>query len=138
MSLNKEDFTQSTKHSIINATSQIVSGYLSNNKLETSAIPKLIEDTYKTLTLISAKQSSYTHQPFTEVENSIQPDFLICLEDGKKLKMLKRYLKTKYNMTENEYRQKWDLPKTYPMIAPNYAKTRSKLAKKNGLGKDKK
>ena len=85
----------------------------------------------------AVETSSYVLEPFVDVKDSVKPDYLVCLEDGKKLKMLKRYLKTKYNMTDKDYREKWGLPNDYPMIAPTYAKKRSSLAKEKGLGKNK-
>lgn len=126
--------SEEIQKTIINATGKILSGYLSNNKVDEEKIPLVIENIYSCLVSISNKTSSYTLNPFVDIKDSIKPDYIICLEDGKKLKMLKRYLKTKYNMTENEYKEKWGLPRDYPMIAPNYAKKRSDLAKKSGLG----
>lgn len=134
----KKNIPENIKLSIISATSQIVSSYISNNKIESNNIPNLIETVYSNLISITDKTSLYSLEPSVDIKNSIHPDYLICLEDGKKLKMLKRYLKTKYNLTDKEYREKWSLPSDYPMIAPNYAKKRSSLAKKTGLGKNKK
>lgn len=133
-----KNISENIKLSIISATSQIVSSYLSNNKVESNAIPELIENVYSNLISITEKTSSYTLEPSVDIKDSVHPEYLVCLEDGKKLKMLKRYLKTKYNMTDAEYREKWALPPDYPMIAPDYAKKRSSLAKKTGLGKNKK
>ncbi|MBD5404961.1 MucR family transcriptional regulator [bacterium] len=134
----KKNIPENIKLSIISATSQIVSSYISNNKIESNSIPNLIETVYSNLISITDKTSTYALEPSVDIKDSIHPDYLICLEDGKKLKMLKRYLKTKYNITDKEYREKWSLPPDYPMIAPNYAKKRSSLAKKTGLGKNKK
>ena len=134
----KKNIPENIKLSIISATSQIVSSYISNNKIESNDIPNLIETVYSNLISINDKTSTYALEPSVDIKDSIHPDYLICLEDGKKLKMLKRYLKTKYNITDKEYREKWSLPPDYPMIAPNYAKKRSSLAKKTGLGKNKK
>lgn len=116
-------------------TTEIVAAHVSNNLLSVSELPQLIQNVYRTLATVGAGQvSSERLQPAVSVKKSVTPDFIICLEDGKKLKMLKRHLKTAYNMTPEEYREKWHLPRDYPMVAPNYAKHRSNLAKKIGLG----
>lgn len=133
----QKNISENLKLAIISATSQITSSYVANNKIEKTEIPSLIENIYSNLISITDKTSSYTLAPFVDIKDSVHPEYIICLEDGKKLKMLKRYLKTKYNMTDKEYREKWGLSNDYPMIAPNYAKTRSTLAKKSGLGKTK-
>lgn len=138
MNKTTKNISENLQLSIISATSQIVSSYISNNTMEKNDIPNLIETVYSNLIFITDKTSAYTLEPSVDIKDSIHPEYLICLEDGKKLKMLKRYLKTKYNMTDVEYREKWALPPDYPMIAPNYAKKRSSLAKKTGLGKNKK
>lgn len=138
MQTPNKNISENIKLSIISATSQIVSSYISNNKVESNALPDLIENVYSNLISITEKTSAYTLEPSVDIKDSVHPEYLVCLEDGKKLKMLKRYLKTKYNMTDTEYREKWALPPDYPMIAPNYAKKRSSLAKKTGLGKNKK
>ncbi len=130
--------SEDMQKTIVNATANIANGYFSNNKTDTTEISPIVENIYKTLVSITSKTSSYSIDPFISPDKSITPDFIICLEDGKKLKMLKRYIKSKYNMTEKEYKEKWGLPRDYPMIAPNYAKKRSELAKNSGLGKDKK
>lgn len=117
-------------------TSKIVAAHVSNNKLEVDQLPHLIEQVFGCLTQIdsSTPEAGDQLQPAIPVKSSITPDYLICLEDGKKLKMLKRHLKTAYDMTPEEYRERWQLPADYPMVAPNYAKQRSRLAKKIGLG----
>lgn len=103
--------------------------------LPVSDLPQLIQDVYKTLANVGNNTSSPERlQPAVSVKKSVTPDYIVCLEDGKKLKMLKRHLKTAYNMTPEEYRERWGLPRDYPMVAPNYAKHRSSLAKKIGLG----
>ncbi|MGN0929130.1 MAG: MucR family transcriptional regulator [Alphaproteobacteria bacterium] len=134
----KKNISENLQLSIISATSQIVSSYISNNSIEKNNIAELIESVYSNLISITDKTSSYTFKPSVDIKDSIHPEYIVCLEDGKKLKMLKRYLKTKYNMSDKDYREKWSLPSDYPMIAPNYAKKRSTLAKKTGLGKNKK
>jgi predicted transcriptional regulator len=118
-------------------TTEIVSSYLSNNTVSTGEIPALIEQVHKTLTNVSSDSglAADRPQPAVPIKRSVTPDHIICLEDGKKLKMLKRHLKTAYNMTPEEYRERWGLPADYPMVAPNYAKQRSRLAKDIGLGK---
>ncbi len=121
---------------MLGLTSQIVAAHVSHNEVGVGELPDLIEQVYKTLSQFGALPD-YDGDgliPAVPVKRSITPDYLICLEDGKKLKMLKRHLKTAYNMTPEEYRERWDLPQDYPMVAPNYAKQRSRLAKQIGLG----
>lgn len=123
---------------LLNLTTEIVSAHLSNNTVESSEIPEIIEKVYKTLSSIQSDAPLSLidrPQPAVPIKRSITPDYIICLEDGKKLKMLKRHLKTAYNMSPEQYRERWNLPADYPMVAPNYAKKRSKLAKDIGLGK---
>lgn len=125
------------KHAeLLSLTTEIVSSHLSNNSVSQGEIPGLIEQVYKTLSGLGRESSKIEDrpQPAVPVKRSVHPDFIICLEDGKKLKMLKRHLKTAYGMTPEEYRERWGLPADYPMVAPNYAKQRSKLAKDIGLG----
>jgi len=126
---------QENQIELLELTTEIVAAHVSNNTLPVNDLPQLIQDVYKTLVNVGNGQvSSERLQPAISIKKSITPDFIICLEDGKKLKMLKRHLKTAYNMTPEEYREKWGLPRDYPMVAPNYAKHRSSLAKKIGLG----
>ena len=115
----------------------IVSGYVSNNPLPTSNLTKLIQKIHQTLVEISERNEmmATTQKPAVEADKSITNDFLICMEDGKKLKMLKRHLRSKFGLTPDQYRAKWGLPKDYPMVAPSYAQKRSELARKIGLGK---
>lgn len=117
-------------------TTDIVAAHVSNNNIVLADLPQLIEQVYRSLSIAAAGPAPQPDrpQPAVAVKKSIQPDYIICLEDGKKLKMLKRHLKTAYNMTPEEYRQRWDLPSDYPMVAPNYARQRSTLAKQIGLG----
>lgn len=120
---------------ILELTAQIVSAHVSNNMTGADSLPGLIQDVYRTLAGVGKEQVVPEKQaPAVPVRKSVFPDHIVCLEDGKKLKMLKRHLKTSYNMTPEEYREKWQLPSDYPMVAPNYAKHRSSLAKKIGLG----
>ncbi len=127
---------QTNREDLLALTTEIVSAYLSNNTLPTSEIPNVIEQVFKTLANVNAESSLAADrpQPAVPIKKSVHPDFIICLEDGKKLKMLKRHLKTAYDMSPEQYRERWGLPADYPMVAPNYAKTRSKLAKDIGLG----
>ena len=105
------------------------------NTVNIGDLPQLIQDVYKTLAVVgNASAPPERPQPAVPIKKSVNPDFIVCLEDGKKLKMLKRHLKTAYNMTPEEYRERWGLTPDYPMVAPNYAKHRSNLAKKIGLG----
>jgi len=117
-------------------TTEIVAAHVSNNTVAVSDLPQLINQVYQSLAGIGKTPVSTAErpQPAVSVKRSVHPDYIICLEDGKKLKMLKRHLKTAYNMTPDEYRERWSLPPDYPMVAPNYARQRSKLAKEIGLG----
>ena len=120
---------------ILELTTDIVSAHVANNKVPTTELPQLIQEVYQTLLGVSnGAQTQERPRPAVPIKKSIFPDYIVCLEDGKKLKMLKRHLKTAYNMSPEEYRAKWGLPRDYPMVAPNYAKHRSSLAKKIGLG----
>lgn len=116
--------------------SDIVAAFVSNNTVKADQLPGLLRDVYKVVKGLSAGDRTHAgaREPAVPVAKSIAPDHIICLEDGKKLTMLKRYLRTHYNLTPEEYRRKWRLPADYPMTAPNYAKRRSKLAKEIGLG----
>ncbi|SLN19492.1 MucR family transcriptional regulator [Oceanibacterium hippocampi] len=123
------------KKELMALTTEIVTSHLSNNKVEMGDLPRLIRDVYGTLAGVgSVEQEAQRQQPAVPVRRSVTPDFLICLEDGKKLKMLKRHLKTAYDMSPEDYRLKWNLPPDYPMVAPNYASQRRELAKSIGLG----
>jgi predicted transcriptional regulator len=115
--------------------SDIVAAHLSNNTVPVAELPNLIREVYRALATVgSGEAESERPEPAVPVKKSVFPDFIVCLEDGKKLKMLKRHLRTAYNMTPAEYRERWGLPADYPMVAPNYARQRSKLAKQIGLG----
>ena len=118
-------------------TAEIVSAYVSNNSVPSGDLPSLINDVHLALTKVGnapGDAPAEAPKPAVSVKKSITPDFIICLEDGKKFKSLKRHLRTQYNMTPEQYREKWGLPPDYPMVAPNYAKARSELAKEMGLG----
>ncbi len=120
---------------MLELTTEIVAAHVGNNPVPASELPSLIQDVYKTLVSVGTVQApSEKLKPAVPIKRSIFPDYIVCLEDGKKLKMLKRHLKTSYNMTPEEYRERWGLPPEYPMVAPNYAKHRSALAKEIGLG----
>jgi len=122
---------------LLSLTADIVASHVSNNSVPLSELPQLIQQVYATLAGIGAPKEEPAPtrpQPAVAVKKSVTPEYLICLEDGKKLKMLKRHLMTAYNMTPDEYRARWDLPPDYPMVAPNYAEQRRDLAKKIGLG----
>lgn len=121
---------------ILEFASDIVSAYVSNNPIQSEELPSLIRDVHATLKeLKSANGAAAAPEPAIPVKKSITDDFLICLEDGKKFKSLKRHLRSKYGMSPEEYREKWGLPYDYPMVAPSYARKRSALAKEMGLGK---
>jgi predicted transcriptional regulator len=120
---------------ILELTTEIVASYVSNNTVANGDLAGIIHDVYRAMTSLGTSVSSAERpKPVVPVKKSVMPDYIICLEDGKKLKMLKRHLKTAYNMSPEDYRERWGLPADYPMVAPNYAKHRSSLAKKIGLG----
>jgi len=125
-----------TTSGILGLTAKIVAAHVASNRLDADALPSLIQSVFQSLSTVddmpvAALQSA----PAVPWKKSIFPDFIICLEDGKKLKMLKRHLRTSYNLTPEQYRQKWGLPRDYPMVAPSYANRRSVLAKQIGLGR---
>lgn len=125
------------KFEIVELTAEIVSAYVSNNTVVASDLPSLIQDIHQALTRASSNAAPVDREelkPAIAVKRSVHPDYIICLEDGKKFKSLKRHLRTHYNLSPEEYREKWGLPHDYPMVAPNYAAARSELAKKMGLG----
>jgi predicted transcriptional regulator len=129
--------SDSAGKSYIDLTANIVSAYLSNNPTPASEIPNLISQVHSALLRVSSGRAETPlepSKPAVSVKKSIAPDYLVCLEDGKRFKSLKRHLRTQYNMTPEQYREKWGLPPEYPMVAPNYAVARSQLAKKMGLG----
>jgi predicted transcriptional regulator len=123
---------------LLRMTADVVAAYVSNNTLPTAQLAEVINAVYSSLRSLegqSAEPPPEPLKPAVPVRKSVTPDFLVCLEDGKKLKMLKRHLRSTYNMTPDEYRAKWGLPADYPMVAPNYAEQRSEFAKKIGLGR---
>lgn len=122
---------------LTSCVAEIVAAYVSRNSMSSSEIPAFVQTVHRSLCALSSGQSyllSARSEPAVPIENSIHPDYIVCLEDGRKLKMLKRHLKTAYNMTPEQYRERWNLPTNYPMVAPNYAKRRSSIAKDIGLG----
>jgi predicted transcriptional regulator len=128
---------ESSSQTIVEKTSEIVAAFVSNNETSPTELPALIQAVHRALSGISvaAPEPEPRKEPAVSVRRSVTPDYLICLEDGRKFKSLKRHLRTKYDMSPEEYRTKWGLPKDYPMVAPNYAAARSALAKNMGLGK---
>ncbi len=125
-----------THAQLLEMTSDIVAAHVSNNAVSKAELPGLIETVYKSLGGLGGDMvyNGDRPQPAVPIKKSVHPDYIICLEDGKKLKMLKRHLKSAYNLTPEEYRERWKLPADYPMVAPNYAERRSELAKDIGLG----
>jgi predicted transcriptional regulator len=121
----------------IGLTAEIVAAYVGNNSVAAADIPALINQVHSALLRVTSGEAQSPAEPLkpaVPVKKSINPDFIVCLEDGKKFKSLKRHLRTQYNMTPEQYREKWGLPGDYPMVAPNYAAARSQLAKQMGLG----
>jgi predicted transcriptional regulator len=121
---------------LITLTADIVSAHVSNNSVAVSDLPTLIQNVHSALTGLgqAVPAPEVKLEPAVSIRSSVKPDYVVCLEDGKKLKMLKRHLMTHYQMTPEQYRAKWNLPADYPMVAPNYAEQRRTLAKKIGLG----
>jgi predicted transcriptional regulator len=130
--------TDADGKSFLELTADIVSAYVSHNTTPASEIPGLINQVHAALQRVSSGRVETAAlepaKPAVSVKKSMTPDYLVCLEDGKRFKSLKRHLRTQYNMTPEQYRDKWNLPADYPMVAPNYAVARSQLAKKMGLG----
>jgi predicted transcriptional regulator len=125
---------------VLGLTARIVASHVSNNAIETAALPALIQEVFRALSTIGHEKVAAPPerktplQPAVPWKKSVFPDYIICLEDGKELKMLRRHLKSAYGLTPEAYRERWGLPADYPMVAPNYANHRSSLAKKSGLG----
>lgn len=129
--------TDASPKNFIDLTASIVSAYLSNNPTPAAEIPGLIGQIHAALVRVSSGRTETPLEPAkpaVSIKKSISPDYIVCLEDGKRFKSLKRHLRTQYNMTPEQYRDKWGLPPDYPMVAPNYAVARSQLAKEMGLG----
>ena len=124
-----------TTDTVLGLTAQIVSAHIGRNPIEPDRLPELIREVYRTLASVGEEPAeSSKPKPAVPLNKSVYADYVICLEDGKKMKMLKRHLMTDHKLTPEQYRARWGLPSTYPMVAANYAKTRSALAKKIGLG----
>ncbi|HSJ78546.1 MAG TPA: MucR family transcriptional regulator [Erythrobacter sp.] len=132
-----QELEMEMKETLITLTSDIVAAHVSNNDVAVGDLPELITNVFNALAGLGevAEVEEVKPQPAVSIRNSIKPDYIVCLEDGKKLKMLKRYLRTNFDMTPEEYRARWGLPSDYPMVAPNYAEKRRDLAKKIGLGR---
>ncbi len=125
------------QNELLSLTTEIVSSHVSNNTVAVGDLPQLIRLVFTSLAVQGheeQKEQPEKPTPAVPIKKSVMPEYIVCLEDGKKLKMLKRHLKTRYNMTPEEYRKRWGLPDDYPMVAPAYAEQRSSLAKKIGLG----
>jgi predicted transcriptional regulator len=125
------------KNELVELTAEIVSAYVSNNTVVAAELPGVIHNVFDALSRASAASGQPTREelkPAVPIKRSVSPDYIICLEDGKKFKSLKRHLRTHYDLSPEEYREKWGLPHDYPMVAPNYAAARSDLAKRMGLG----
>ena len=123
---------------LVEYSTDIVAAYVSHNAISPTDLPRLIADVHAALTALGSEEAAVPveeKKPAVPVRKSVTPDYIVCLEDGKKFKSLKRHLRTHYNLSPEEYREKWGLPADYPMVAPSYSATRSKLAKANGLGR---
>jgi predicted transcriptional regulator len=136
--MSDDDNDLISRDDVLRMAVDVVAAYLSNNQVAAGQIPEVIHSVFNSLTALEApppEPLSEPQKPAAPIRKSVHPDYIICLEDGKKLKMLKRHLRTTYNMTPEEYRAKWNLPADYPMVAPNYARQRSDFAKQIGLGR---
>ncbi len=127
---------QQSNAELLEMTTDIVASFVANNPVPASGLPDLIQTVHETVLELASDEPAAPPRPdpAVAISKSITPDHIICLEDGRKLKMLKRYLRSRYNLTPEEYRARWGLPSDYPMVAPNYAKRRSAFAKEIGLG----
>ena len=123
------------RRELLRLTSTIVGAHISNNPVAATDVPGLIVTVHQTLATLGPEEPAPKPTPAVPIKQSVTPDYIICLEDGTELKMLKRHLKTAHSMSPNEYRERWGLPRDYPLVSPNYAKQRSALAKKIGLGR---
>jgi len=132
--------TQVEREELLRMTADITAAYVSNNQIENAELVEVIKTVYSSLASLDSNTEldQAELKPAVPIKRSIQNDYLVCLEDGKQLKMLKRYLRSNYDMTPEEYRAKWNLPPDYPMVAPAYAKRRSQFAKEFGLGRKRK
>ncbi len=132
-----ENFETDMTETLITLTSDIVAAHVSNNSVSVDEVPTLISNVYSALSGLNGETATNEAppEPAVPIRSSVKKDYIICLEDGKKMKMLKRHLKTAYDMTPEEYRARWNLPSDYPMVAPSYAEKRRELAVKIGLGR---
>ncbi len=132
-----DDDSKPKSSDILRMTADVVSAYVGNNTLPVGQVSEVIKSVYGSLSSLSGDSAAISGnlKPAVPIRKSIAPDYVVCLEDGKKLKMLKRHLRTTYGLSPDEYRAKWGLPADYPMVAPNYAAQRSAFAKKIGLGR---
>lgn len=136
--MSDDETTDARNDELLKLASEIVAAYVSNNPLPVGELPGMIKSVHATLGGLapaSPAEIATTQKPAVPIKKSVAPEYIVCLEDGKKLKMLKRYLRSRYNLSPEEYRAKWQLPADYPMVAPNYAAQRSEFAKKIGLGR---
>ena len=136
--MNEEIVDSVSRDDVLRMAVDIVAAYVSSNQVSAGQIPELIHGVFESMNSLDAPPAEFgtaVQKPATSIRKSITPEYLICLEDGRKLKMLKRHLRTTYDMTPEEYRAKWNLPPDYPMVSPNYAKQRSAFAKQIGLGR---
>ncbi len=134
----KNNIPTSVETDLVELSSEIVCAYVSNNALSPADVSKFITEIHATLKSLRSFETQKPEEelkPAVSIKKSIGPDYIICLEDGKKFKSLKRHIRTHFNLSPEEYREKWGLPANYPMVAPNYSQVRSRLAKANGLGK---
>ena len=136
-SIKMQETATISAEELLRMTTEVAAAYVSNNNLPSSQLPEVIKTIHDTLTVLNVAGAGAAEPPTPAVpiKKSITADYLVCLEDGKKLKMLKRHLRSTYNMTPDDYRHRWGLPADYPMVAPNYAAQRSAFAKKIGLGR---
>ncbi len=120
---------------LLELTTKVVAAHVANNAMPAADLPGLIATVHETLAKLGTEEAAPRPEPAVPIKQSVKPEYIVCLEDGQRGKMLKRHLKTAHGMTPAEYRERWGLPSDYPMVAPNYAKQRSALAKKIGLGR---
>mgnify|MGYP000309585791 CR=1 FL=1 len=139
--MNATSANDASKKEILRMAVEVVASYVGRNQVPSNQLPDVIHTVFNSMTNLDKNDTVLPEEelkPAVPIRRSISPDYIVCLEDGKKLKMLKRHLRTTYGMTPDEYRAKWKLPHDYPMVAPNYAKQRSEFAKNIGLGKQSK
>ncbi|MCH9053880.1 MAG: MucR family transcriptional regulator [Proteobacteria bacterium] len=123
------------RREMLEHTTKVVAAHVANNPIAVTDVPGLIATVHQALATLGPEEAAPRPEPAVPIKQSVKPEYIVCLDDGKKLKMLKRHLRSAYDMSPDEYRQRWGLPADYPMVAPNYAALRSKLAKKVGLGR---